>query len=454
MILLPMFSKYVVEEESPPLPATETVKKEKNEEAHEPHSISPASVSRLNDVRPETPRDLETLSAVESGPPPYSVFTKRKKHFIVFLAAWGALITLSREFNVSSTLMNLTLTSYMVFQGLAPIVFGDLANTALVHPSMPSSSGSSATIALGNGVVADVATSSERGAWMGYATSGPMVAPAVTPAIGGLLAEFLGWRSMFWFLVIMVAIYLIPFFIAFPETTRGIVGNRSVPPQGWNTSLLNYLEMCKARQLDNNLTRATSREEHRAAQVELVKKRKFRFPNPLGALRIIVQKDTRLLSFYNSLVYAAFYDVIALAPYLFEQIYGFSDLEIGLSFIPFPFRSSTLGSVAVPFIIIGSSALLCYGWSMEVETSLAAPLVMHSLMGLFLTALFNCVSVMLIDYYPLSPSTATVANNLVRCLVGAVVFATSPILWVLLKWGPGWREDRRVRMEAKNEREG
>lgn len=33
------------------------------------------------------------------------------------------------------------------------------------------SSGSSATIALGNGVVADIATSAERGTWMGYVTS-------------------------------------------------------------------------------------------------------------------------------------------------------------------------------------------------------------------------------------------------------------------------------------------
>lgn len=31
--------------------------------------------------------------------------------------------------------------------------------------------GSSATIALGNGVVADIATSAERGTWMGYVTS-------------------------------------------------------------------------------------------------------------------------------------------------------------------------------------------------------------------------------------------------------------------------------------------
>ena len=85
------------------------------------------------------------------------------------------------------------------------------------------------------------------------------------------------------------------------------------------------------------------------------------------------------------------------------------------------------------------------------------------------------MSTMLVDLYPLSPATATAANNLVRCLVGAagtaviiqmingmgrgwcftfiaaVIFVTSPLLWVELKWGPKWREQRRVRVEKREE---
>lgn len=338
-----------------------------------------------------------------------------------------------------------------------------------------------------------------------------MIAPAIAPVIGGLLSEFLGWRAIFWFLVIMTAAYLIPFLIAFPETGRGVVGNGSVPPQGWNMSLLNYLEVRRTRQAGMELTRATSREQ----QQGLAKKRKLRIPNPLGTLRVIKQKDAGLLLLYNSLVYTAFYDVIASAPYLFAEIYGFNDLQIGLAFIPFgvgalaaPMTAGRLMDwnyrrvakkegfridkkrgddlkdfplerarlrVAVPMLVFGTAAVLCYGWILEVETSLAAPLVMHFIAGLCLTGAFNCMSVMLIDYYPLSPSTATAANNLVRCLMGAggtaiinimidrmgrgwcftfiaaVVAATSPILWVLLKWGPKWREERRLKMEAEKE---
>lgn len=101
------------------------------------------------------------------------------------------------------------------------------------------SSGSSGTIALGTGVVADIATAAERGVYMGWAISGPMVpvthatyeaqilkhmqiAPAVGPVLGGVLAQFLGWRWIFWILVICASAFLVPFLISFPETGRNV----------------------------------------------------------------------------------------------------------------------------------------------------------------------------------------------------------------------------------------
>lgn len=129
---------------------------------------------------------------------------------------------LSTDFGVSESIMNLTLTSYMIFQGLAPTIFGDLADMAGRRPAYLvgfaiyiaaciglaridtfagllilrclQSTGSSSTIALGSGVVADIATSAERGVWMGWATSGAMVAPALAPVLGGIFSQFLGWR--------------------------------------------------------------------------------------------------------------------------------------------------------------------------------------------------------------------------------------------------------------------
>ena len=117
----------------------------------------------------------------------------------------------------------------------------------------------------------------------------------------------------------------------FPETGRNVVGNGSIPPQGWNISLLNYL---KTRKIENDdvLNRTVSRQEKRAKQAELARKRKLRWPNPLKTIYIVFEKDVSVLLLYNSLVYTAFYDVTASLPSQFAEIYDFNELQIG--FVP------------------------------------------------------------------------------------------------------------------------
>lgn len=91
--------------------------------------------------------DLEALHQAPSGPA-YSVFGNRQRKFIVFMVAcagffsplsaniyFPALNALSRDLKVSNELINLTLTSYMIFQGLAPTVFGDLADMTGRRPA-------------------------------------------------------------------------------------------------------------------------------------------------------------------------------------------------------------------------------------------------------------------------------------------------------------------------------
>jgi multidrug resistance protein len=80
------------------------------------------------------------------------------------------------------------------------------------------STGSSATIAMCSAVVADVATPAERGKYMGFTLAGSLLGPAIGPVIGGVLAQFLGWRSIFWFLMIMGSAFMCVFAIFFPET--------------------------------------------------------------------------------------------------------------------------------------------------------------------------------------------------------------------------------------------
>ncbi|MCJ1426838.1 hypothetical protein MMC29_004741 [Sticta canariensis] len=415
--------------------------------------------------------DLEAHGRTTTGPI-YSTFTKSQKHYIVFLTAFGGLFSplsaniyfpalngLSRDLKVSDELINLTLTTYMIFQGLAPTIFGDLADMAGRRPAYIisftiyiganiglalqnnfaallvlrclQSTGSSATFALGTGVVEDITTSRERGKYIGLAQLGPMAAPAIAPILGGVLSQFLGWRSLFWFLAILASVYLTLFGISFPETGRNVVGNGSV-----------------------NLYYAK-----KAAQAELATKSKLRLPNPLKAISIIFEKVVGALLLYFGLTYTAMYTVMASIPSLFAQIYGFNELQIGLSFIPFGVSCSLasvmvghlmdmnykrivkrvgitidikrgedmqdfpieLACIQVIWAILypGIVAVLCYGWALQREVNLAVPIVLLFIIGLSLTGTFNVVTVMLIDLYPTSPATATAASNLFRCLMGA-----------------------------------
>lgn len=362
------------------------------------------------------------------------------------------------------------------------------------------SAGSSTTIALSSGVVSDVSTASERGSYMGFVTAGSLLGPSVGPVIGGLLSQYLGWRAIFWFLVVFSGAFLILFLIFFPETARGIVGDGSLPPQKWNKSLINYLKSRKAREEGNTPAAASG-------------KQKLSFPNPLQTLAIVFQKDTSLILFCNALLFAAFYDVSATIPSIYNELYGLNDLQIGLCYIPFGLGASIASilngklldynyrriakkmgfplvknrqtdlrnfpiekarlQVAFPTITIGSMCVLVFGWFLNYGIHLAAPTTILFFMGLTLTGAFNTVSALLVDLYPKQAAKATAANNFARCLLGAgatalvdpmlsamgrgwcftfialVMMATSPVLLYEIRNGPRWREARRLKEKAK-----
>lgn len=54
------------------------------------------------------------------------------------------------------------------------------------------SAGSSGTVALSQGIIADVTTSAERGSYVGYASVTSIMGPILGPVIGGLLSQYLG----------------------------------------------------------------------------------------------------------------------------------------------------------------------------------------------------------------------------------------------------------------------
>jgi multidrug resistance protein len=106
------------------------------------------------------------------------------------------------------------------------------------------SGGSSGTVALANGMVADMVTSSERGAYIAFASLGGMLGPSISPIIGGLISQYLDWHWIFWFLVIVGSAFFLPLLLFLPETGRSVVGDGTIPPPMLN---INISDMIRQR---------------------------------------------------------------------------------------------------------------------------------------------------------------------------------------------------------------
>ena len=371
------------------------------------------------------------------------------------------------------------------------------------------SAGSSATIALASGVVGDISTAAERGSYQGYATAGSQLGPVVGPVIGGILAEFLGWRAIFWFLTILAVVYIIPFALVFPETSRNVVGDGSIPPQKWNITILSYLRLRRLRKESSTNSQPPSLRSHPSHP----QRPKLSFPNPLSSVYILRDPSTFLLLLYNALLFCGFYYVLATIPPQYAKIYSFNTLQIGLSYIPFGsgccsaaflngrlldynFRriSRQLGvvvnrkrqsdlqnfpiekarlQVSLPLIYIMMVLLLIYGWVLDIRGPLAVSLILLFGLGYVITSTFNTTQTLLVDFHPSQPSTATAANNLLRCLLGAgalavidpmiqkmgiggtfsllvgVLFLFSPVNWALYLYGVRIRQKKYAKQQEK-----
>jgi MFS family permease len=155
-------------------------------------------------------------------------------------------------------------------------------------------------------------------------SAGVMVAPALGPVIGGLLARFLGWRSVFWFLVIVSGGYLLVYMIAMPETARTIVGDGRLPPKEcWRMSLVQYLSSRRRERTETNGEQ--SEQQQRSS--------KLKFPNPLASFAILLEKDALIIISYVGLVMFGNIALLTSTPNLFPRLYGFNELQVGLCFL-------------------------------------------------------------------------------------------------------------------------
>ncbi|PLN81419.1 major facilitator superfamily domain-containing protein [Aspergillus taichungensis] len=405
---------------------------------------------------------------------PYTILSETEKRFLIAVVStvnflgpvtatiyYPALSPLARELNVSERQINLAITFYMIILETIPLLTAGFSNQndrRLIHigclvafafafvnialalqisfPTLVSlrylqSFSTSNISVVAAATVADVITRAERGKYLAYITLGPNIGSAVGPIVGGHhLAPFV-------ILATLLAILVICFL---RETCRALVGNGSIPAAPYNKTLFDIIHPTTP-QIPGNIEETT--------------------------LATFKRLESCFIILYNTSLYCGFTAVTSSLPALYEQTYGFNSLKVGLAYLPYVLGSTlsrwAVGNLAdwnfahpphtagitiqknhqcaeqlarIPLELarlqlafalayLSTIFLAAYGWVIQCEVHITAPLALLFLMGNTMTGTSSTLNLLNIDINAQRPATATAAMNFLRFTCGAGVAAAA-----------------------------
>lgn len=472
--------------------------------------LSPQKVELMEKQAESEPPQGE--QPVATDPRNYSVFASSMRVYLTYLLGFVIILStltatiyfpliplLSREFSVSVQAINLTVTLYAVCQGVTPPVFASLADcfgrrplllclvalytcaslglalnpdsySVLLGLRALQSVGGSATPAIAYGIVADVAVVSERGRMLGPMLSFCNGISAVGPIIGGAVAQKTGaYKWVFLSLCIVGVVCLVLVGFTLPETARAVVGDGSgespILSRLWWTE-----DIVTKYGTSGNQDNRGHHEKHK------ITKAQWKPAMLLESLRIIFYPDAAAVLWMIATSYCVYYSFQVAIPVIYEDVYGYSDLQIGLAFLPGLAGMTTGGIVAgklldrnfafialkggfpidrqkaqvlddfpleraryryiLPFVALEVVLVTGYGWVAQRAVHPAALLVMQFFICASSTLLSHTASALLIDMFPSKSSTSYASGQLMRCGLSAASAAVLDPLTVAV--GKGW----------------
>ncbi|KAB5528099.1 major facilitator superfamily transporter [Coniochaeta sp. 2T2.1] len=462
----------------------------------EKETVSQSSVDEAirNDHTAREGTSLSVTSAEETTP--YTAFSLAYRWYLTILLGYLCLASsltaniyfplitlLTKQYHASPQAINLTITIYLVIQGISPSIFSPLSDTlgrrpvyllsfslyaaasvglafsgdsyaALLVLRALQSAGGSATLSLAYSVVSGYAVHAERGKFLAPMVTATNIGPSIGPPIGGGAILATGDpRWAFWTLVIFGGSALTLVAISMRETNRRIVGNGSVPAKGiwrawWDT-------IFSPSSTPTLLSKPTSTSEPTN-------------PHP--------PTDSFTILYLAASPYGAWYTITASIPLIYGLEYRFNDLSVGLCYLAggagilaggfvagrmmdhnYRHVASTLGLTidrnqgddirsfpiemarsrgSYTLLLLTTLAFVGYGWVVEKKTHPALPLVLQFGLGCGVTVLHQVYSALLVDVFPDTPGTAGASNNICRCAVAAAgVAVLQPLVDAV---GRGW----------------
>ncbi|CZS98789.1 uncharacterized protein RCO7_09134 [Rhynchosporium graminicola] len=361
------------------------------------------------DKRPEDPATAEKLVLpLARTSIPYTTLSVRYRWYLTYLLGYLCLASsltaniyfplitlLAAHYLTSVQSINLTITLYILIQGIAPSIFSPLSNSfcrrpvyifsfaiytaasiglafsgdsyiALLLLRALQSMGGSAPLSLAYAVVADYARHSERVRFLGPMMTATNVGPSIGPVIrGGAILATGDPRWAFWSLVIFGGSALTLITFTMRETNRSIVGNGAVHPLGiWRTRsdilMAKHVSQNKDVTQDEPHPRDDAQTQQRGNPTEKDVEKVARpalaetgedanhghdinhgktgrgvltVPNPFKCLRILLYKDAFTVLYLAASPYASWYTITTSIPMIYGVEYGYNDLIIGCCYL-------------------------------------------------------------------------------------------------------------------------
>ncbi|KAI6778275.1 putative transporter -like protein [Emericellopsis cladophorae] len=289
-------------------------------------------------------------------------------------------------------------------------------------------------------IVGDIFDPDHRGSPLSLVALAPLLGGAAGPAIGGAIAETLGWRWVLYMAAIFVGVCQVLFLTCFRETYKVAILRRRA----------RHRQAMDAEGAPNR-----EKKGKRGALVESIVRPFIVF----GSSGVLMA-----LSLFGSVVFSHFYSFAVTLPDIFEDRYHLSPAVTGGSMVCFSIGSAasvmvcnvTLDRIYVrmkaanngvgqpefrlPMVIVGGFALpvmvAAYGWAAELRVPLWVLLVLMGLVGFALMLAFVPVSAYVVDAFGLYAASAMTGLIVARCLMGTFLpLATTPLV---RNYGFGW----------------
>lgn len=280
--------------------------------------------------------------------------------------------------------------------------------------------------------------------------------------MGGVIAHLMGFRAIFWFLVILggFATVIILFFL--PETLRQIAGNGSIP-----LTNVRHQPLCEKLRKKKDTSRNSLDSDPPPDTTNTGSSRtNITYRDFLSPFLFLLEKDVACALYFGAVVYTVWSMMTTSTPFLFIKYFKLDTLQIALCFIPngvgcvvgsavggrqldhdfrtaedsyrykwnlphshhlpkqelpgdFPLERARLRQMP-GLLYIFVFGVLVYGFSLNAGATLALPLIAQFVVGCASTAVLNLNNTLTVDLYPGKGASATAVNNFARCLLGAV----------------------------------